>query len=70
YHGPLHLQRPIVNAVLAPRLEALDPLHDHQIELLSRWRAARNDDPTEAEALTPELLLSINAIAAGLGVTG
>ncbi len=70
YHGPLDVERPSINAVLAPRLEALEPLHKHQIELLTRWRAARSEDPEEAEALTPELLLSINAIAAGLGVTG
>jgi phosphoenolpyruvate carboxylase len=67
YAGPLEEMRPIIMADLGPRLEAL---HRHQIDLLRRWRAARETDSGEADALTPELLLSINAIAAGLGVTG
>ncbi|MEE4277560.1 MAG: phosphoenolpyruvate carboxylase [Halieaceae bacterium] len=70
YGGALEEKRPIIMAELGPRLEALEALHRHQIELLKRWRAARESDPAAAEALTPELLLSINAIAAGLGVTG
>lgn len=41
--------------------------------LLARWRDLRargGEADAEAEALLPQLLLSVNAIAAGLGVTG
>jgi len=70
YEGPLEEKRPIIMADLGPRLAALDPLHRHQIDVLKRWRAAREAELPEAKELLPELLLSINAIAAGLGVTG
>ena len=71
YRGPVIEKRPSVQAVLGIRAEAMGPLHAHQRELLGAWRAARAaDDEAQADALLPELLLSINAIAAGLGVTG
>ena len=46
-------------------------LHRHQIELIRRWRAlvAEGDD-TAAAALLPSLLMTVNAIAGGLGSTG
>ncbi|MEQ8263439.1 phosphoenolpyruvate carboxylase [Pseudohaliea sp.] len=71
YGGPLAEVRPRIHRVLARRDEALAPLHEHQVRLLAHWRslgAAGNE--AGAEALLPELLLSVNAIAAGLGVTG
>jgi phosphoenolpyruvate carboxylase len=70
YAGTLAQKRPRIHQVLAARSLALGPLHDHQRRLLGEWRALRSRDPAGAEAMTPELLLSINAIAAGLGVTG
>ena len=71
YGAPLAEARPRIQRVLARRDEALEPLHAHQVTLLGRWRKlqAAGDD-SGAEALLPELLLSVNAIAAGLGVTG
>jgi phosphoenolpyruvate carboxylase len=53
------------------RSEALRVLHHRQIQLLRDWRdhlaAGR---AVQADALLPELLLSINAIASGLRTTG
>jgi phosphoenolpyruvate carboxylase len=46
-------------------------LHRQQIALLREWRAARRLGRDEAAGeLLPPLLLSINAIASGLGATG
>ena len=71
YGAPLATARPKIQRVLDRRHEALLPLHHHQLVLLGRWRAARDDGHTAtADALVPELLLSVNAIAAGLGATG
>jgi phosphoenolpyruvate carboxylase len=71
YGGPLADARPRIHRVLARRDEALAPLHEHKVVLLGRWRDLQAaGDEAGAEALLPELLLSVNAIAAGLGVTG
>ncbi|MHA7815236.1 MAG: phosphoenolpyruvate carboxylase [Pseudohaliea sp.] len=71
YGGSLADARPRIHRVLARRDEALAPLHEHQVSLLGHWRGLREaGDEAGAEALLPELLLSVNAIAAGLGVTG
>ncbi len=71
YGAPLAEARPQSQRVLERRAEALLPLHQHQASLLARWRDARDaEDAATAEALLPELLLSVNAIAAGIGATG
>jgi len=71
YRAPLAEARPRIQRVLERRAEALEPLHHHQVKLLQHWRSARDaEDVGTADALLPELLLSINAIAAGLGATG
>jgi phosphoenolpyruvate carboxylase len=64
-------RRPRMLKTLALRAEALRVLHRQQIALLTEWRAHRaaQDEPA-ADALLPELLLSINAIASGLRTTG
>ncbi|MFK7988169.1 MAG: phosphoenolpyruvate carboxylase [Sandaracinaceae bacterium] len=64
YGGPLATVRSAIHAALARRHAALRPLHERQIGLLRAWRAAPNDDAL------PELLLTVNAIASGLGATG
>ena len=54
----------------AGHAEVLTPLHRHQVALLAQWRSGRaQGDAVDAELL-PQLLLSVNAIAAGLRVTG
>ena len=46
-------------------------LHQQQVALLREWRQQlRSGGESEAEALLPRMLLSINAIAAGLRTTG
>jgi phosphoenolpyruvate carboxylase len=68
YQGPLAERRPNVEAILAPRRAGLAALHRHQIEQLAGWRRHRGDG--EAEEMVPPLLVTVNAIAAGLGMTG
>ncbi len=64
-------RRPRLTKTLAMRADALRLLHYQQINLLERWRAARDEsDEDTARRLLPQILLSINAIASGLGTTG
>lgn len=65
YAGPLHLRRPNTWRALELRAPALRPLHERQIALIRQWRA----DPDD-EALLSDLLVTVNAIAGGLGSTG
>jgi phosphoenolpyruvate carboxylase len=69
YGGPLSVRRANVHRRLAPRRQPLERLHDHQIALLRRWRETPAEDP-DHEQLLRRLLLSVNAIASGLGTTG
>jgi phosphoenolpyruvate carboxylase len=64
-------RRPRMLKTLALRAEALRVLHLQEITLLRRWRQHRaSGDEAAAEAMLPDLLLSINAIASGLRTTG
>jgi phosphoenolpyruvate carboxylase len=63
--------RPRLRKVIALREAAIDLLHEQQVALLKDWRKKVADgDRKEAEALLPQMLLSLNAIAAGLQATG
>ena len=71
YRGTLAERRPNIHGAVLMRREPLRVLHDQQIELLREWRAARRrGENDEAAALLPALLLTVNAIASGLGATG
>ncbi|MEO0325862.1 MAG: phosphoenolpyruvate carboxylase, partial [Myxococcota bacterium] len=71
YGGPLAERRPEVHRLQARRAVALAPLHRQQITELARWRAARDaGQAEEAAKRLPGLLLTVHAIAAGLGSTG
>ena len=70
YGGPLGERRPNIARTLRQRDPALRPLHRRQIELISTWRARQVEDPAAAEAMLPQLLVTVNAIASGLGTTG
>ena len=64
-------RRPRFEKTLRVRADALLVLHAQQIELLKKWRALQaSGDDDAADAMLPELLLSINAIASGLRTTG
>lgn len=64
YGGPLSEQRPNVAREIQLRQEPLHRLHRQQIGLLRDWRT------TGAQATLAQLLLTVNAIANGLGTTG
>jgi phosphoenolpyruvate carboxylase len=71
YGEQLEEQRFNVMRFIGKRQEALRLLHQRQVLLLSKWRKLRNDNyDKEAEAMLPELFLSVNAIAGGLRSTG
>lgn len=69
YDGPLAERRPNIFSMIEARNPGLRLLHRQQIALLREWRAlrARGED---GGVLLPRLLLTINAIANGLGSTG
>jgi phosphoenolpyruvate carboxylase len=53
------------------RAEAMDPLHEHQVNLLNNWRTNLLQGNTEeADRILFELLRCINAIAGAIGFTG
>lgn len=71
YGGKLESQRPNVQRMIQLRSEGLRLLHRQQISLLRRWRSYRKmGEQQQADQLLPGLLLSVNAIASGLGTTG
>lgn len=57
-------RRPRMCRTIALRDEPLRLLHLQQVDLLRRWRTSGDD------ALFPELMLTVNALAAGLRTTG
>jgi phosphoenolpyruvate carboxylase len=79
YGGALEAQRPMLARSIALRDEALRALHADQIALLRMWRARNgengngngngNAEGADDELLT-RLLVSVNALASGLGTTG
>lgn len=71
YEGPLSARRPNVEAMLSLRRSGLALLHRQQVSLLRNYRSARAvSDDTLAESQLSLLLLTVNAIASGLGTTG
>jgi phosphoenolpyruvate carboxylase len=71
YGGPLGQRRPNVQRMMNLRASGLRVLHKQQIGLLKMWRSYHRMQATnEADKLIPQLLLTVNAIASGLGTTG
>jgi phosphoenolpyruvate carboxylase len=69
--GEMGSRRPRFAKTLDLRADALRVLHGQQVHLLRRWRAlGQSGDQAAADAMLPQLLLSINAIASGLRTTG
>lgn len=69
--GHLTSRRPRFFKTLEVRADALKVLHHQQVALLRKWRHIQaSDDQQAADRLLPEVMLSINAIAAGLRTTG
>lgn len=69
YGGPLAERRPNVARANAARQDGLRLLHRQQLRLLGEWRGLRAAGRQD-EALLLKLLLTVNAIASGLGTTG
>ncbi len=67
FNGTFEDRRPRLAFTMNIREEALEELHQNQIQLLKKWRTLEG---AAAEALLPELLISINALASGLRTTG
>jgi phosphoenolpyruvate carboxylase len=71
FDGEMRARRPRMAKTLEIREAPLRVLHQQQIALLREWRGhLAAGHPSEADALLPKLLLSINAIASGLRTTG
>ena len=70
YGGPLRDRRPNISRTLELREPGLRPLHQHQVEQIAEWRSRRAADDPNADELLPDLLLTVSAIASGLGTTG
>ncbi|MEN8131842.1 MAG: phosphoenolpyruvate carboxylase [Pseudomonadota bacterium] len=68
YDGPLSERRPNIHHTVKLCQEGLWRLHRQQIELLQQWR--HSGEPHAAEKILVQLLLTVNAIASGLGATG
>jgi phosphoenolpyruvate carboxylase len=71
YGGPLAERRPNVHGMMQTRRDGLRVLHRQQLALLRQWRNMQEREATaEADAMLPHLLLTVNALASGLGSTG
>jgi len=71
FRRPFEERRPRLAFTLELREEPLRVLHSQQIALLKVWRGhLAAGDAAAAEALIPDLLVSINALASGLRTTG
>jgi len=64
-------KRPRTRKTIDLRREGLHALHLRQIDLLRAWRARREEDPDRADReMLPNLLLTVNALTAGLRAMG
>jgi len=71
FKGTFEARRPRLAYTLAIREEPLRVLHAQQIGLLRTWREHVQADRLDAaEAMVPDLLISVNALASGLRTTG
>jgi phosphoenolpyruvate carboxylase len=71
HEQPILLRRPTLVRSIEMRADALRRIHDAQLAILPRWRAARvQGDEALGKVLLTRLLMTVNAIAAGLRSTG
>ena len=71
FQGTFANRRPRLAYTLDIREEPLRVLHHQQVNLLREWRACLAAGENEgAEAMLPDLLISVNALASGLRTTG
>ena len=71
FEGSFEARRPRMAFTLAIREQPLTVLHEQQLDLLQLWRKESASGHAEAaEAIIPDLLVSVNAVASGLRTTG
>jgi phosphoenolpyruvate carboxylase len=71
FQGTFAERRPRLAYTLDIREAPLRVLHLQQVALLREWRAVlASGDQASADAMLPDMLISINAIASGLRTTG
>jgi phosphoenolpyruvate carboxylase len=71
FAGKFETRRPRMAFTLGIREQPLSVLHEQQVQLLKTWRAKVIAGEAEAaEAIIPDILVSINAVASGLRTTG
>ncbi len=71
FMGTFEERRPRLAFTLGIREQPLSVLHRQQVALLKAWRGlVAEERHEEAEAMIPDLLVSINAVASGLRTTG
>ncbi|KZK74102.1 MAG: phosphoenolpyruvate carboxylase [Pelodictyon luteolum] len=71
YSKPLATQRLNVNRFIELRREGLGLLHRWQVKRIAEWRLLMDEGRKEqADAMLPELFLTVNAISGGLRTTG
>lgn len=71
FQSPRAIRRPRMIKTIMMRDAGLRQLHRHQVKILREWREVRAAGREgEAERLLPGVLLSINAVSAGLRTTG
>jgi len=71
FRGTFEERRPRLAYTLNIREAPLEVLHRQQVALLGEWRSLQASGKVEAaDAMVPDLLISINAIASGLRTTG
>lgn len=71
FDGTFAARRPRLAYTLEIREEPLRVLHEQQVSLLKKWREKVQSGRSDAaEAMMPDLLVSINALASGLRTTG
>ncbi|MCC6548420.1 phosphoenolpyruvate carboxylase [Candidatus Sumerlaeota bacterium] len=71
FRAPRDKRRPRMMKTLRMRDAGLQRLHECQIETLREWRKRKKDgSEAQAQEILPQVLLSLNAVAAGLRTTG
>ncbi|MEO8376414.1 MAG: phosphoenolpyruvate carboxylase [Candidatus Sumerlaeota bacterium] len=71
FRAPRDKRRPRMIKTLRLRDAGLQRLHAYQIDALREWRKRKKDgDEAKAQQVLPAVLLSLNAVAAGLRTTG
>jgi phosphoenolpyruvate carboxylase len=71
FGGSFETRRPRMAFTLGIREQPLTVLHEQQLDLLRVWREkVASGNAEAAEAVIPDILVSINAVASGLRTTG